>query len=100
MRHQRRFINTSLGLCALAVAVISTTASQVGAQGFHNDLQGKIVEVRGDILQVRPQYSTKLTRIVVDAKTDITSPQMTALNNLSPGTTVICMGDYDDKGGI
>jgi len=73
-------------------------AAQAQFGGDH--VEGAIVDIRGDILQVRPRFSMKLTRVIVDDKTEIQSPQIMAINKLQPGVNVFGFGDYDAKGGI
>jgi hypothetical protein len=61
---------------------------------------GQIVSVRGDILQIRPRFSSQLKRIVIDQKTAISSPQMTSVDKLPKGIFVSGIGDYTPDGGI
>jgi hypothetical protein len=87
----------------LAGLLLGLTMGAAQAQfGPEDDthFQGVIVSVRADIVQVRPRYRTKLTRLVLDDKTKITNSVMLSPEKLQPGMNVISFGDYDDKGGL
>ena len=74
--------------------------SSLRAQSGGTEETGKIVSVRADIIQIRPQFSTALTRIVVDNKTVIHTPRPLKLEDLKPGMRLVGFGDYLDDGGI
>ncbi len=99
MRHG---FNASLriGLSGLLIVLCGVAPATAHAQFGRGGLTGQIVAIRGDIVQIRPQYSTKLTRVVIDAKTTIDNPQMTSPAQLQPGIFVSVLGDYTDDGGI
>jgi hypothetical protein len=59
-----------------------------------------VVSVRADVLQVRPRYSTQLTRVLVDDKTEIHKGEMVAVEKLELGTMLFGIGDIEAKGGL
>jgi len=65
-----------------------------GAQFGGPQVTGVIVDIRGDILQIRPRYSTKLTRALLDERSVIRKPRMLDLSSVQVGTRLMAMGDY------
>jgi hypothetical protein len=72
----------------------------VWAQGDEARVEGVIVSVRADVLQVRPRYSTQLTRVLLDDKTEIRKGEMVGLDKIEAGTLLFGFGEVDEKGGL
>jgi hypothetical protein len=75
-------------------------AGEAPAQSDEARVEGVIVSVRADVLQVRPRYSTQLTRVLVDDKTAIRKGEMVSLEKLEVGTLLFGFGEFDEKGGL
>jgi len=83
-------------LCA-AILTFGVLSGAARAQFGGDRVEGVIVDIRADIVQVRPRFSTRLTRVVLDDRTRIESPQMIGVNKLASGMRVFGMGDWDGK---
>ena len=80
-------------------AACGVLPGRAGAQG-NDHVWGVIVSVRGDILQVRPHFNTKLTRLVLDDKTTVFGSEPIKMDQMQPGVRIYARGNYDDKGGL
>lgn len=97
---KRNVLPTRTVLPAACLLACLLLPSSLRAQSGGTEETGKVVSVRADIIQIRPQFSTALTRIVVDDKTVIHIPRPLKLEDLKPGMRLIGFGDYLDDGGI
>jgi hypothetical protein len=63
-------------------------------------LEGTVLSIRGNILQVRPTLRPRLTRVVFDNKTEILTYEQMSLNGLKPGMRIACGGRYSETSGM
>ena len=95
-------VRAAFGLVALltlaALAPVRASAQMFGGEG--DRVSGVVVSIRGDIVQVRPRYSEKLVRVIVDDKTTFNAMEMLGQAKLKAGERVFGMGQMNDKGTV
>jgi hypothetical protein len=78
-----------LVMLALGPLISCPASAQFGPR-----VTGVIVSIRGDILQIRPRYNTKLTRALLDNRSQIRKPIMRDISVIKLGDRVMAVGDY------
>jgi hypothetical protein len=71
-----------------------------GARGNGRRVEGVIVSVRGDVIQIRPRYGTQLTRILVDEEASLSRQEQVRPDQLRAGEWVSGMGEVDAQGAV
>ena len=79
-------------LIGLAPSVRADDDEPAGASWFPQ-LTGTIVSVRADVLQVRPRFSSQLTRVLINADTKLQTMQFLPIKDLTEGMRIMAMGD-------
>jgi hypothetical protein len=71
-----------------------------GGRGNGRRVEGVIVSVRGDVIQIRPRFGTQLTRILVDEEASLSRQGQVRPDQLRAGEWVSGMGEVDAQGAV